>query len=420
MSAAPRTLATHRWTVHVLVAGAGLVAALLLRAPAVTVLVAPSALLVAAAIAWRPRRPAEIRLDVDGDRMLTGDRTTVRVTVVTSGPVAVDVPVSGPLTAAGPTSTLALPDGTGRVVLDVPLRAARWGAARIGPPVTRSWSPGGLAVATVTGTGADVRVLPRTPAAATLVRPRATHAAHGHQHSPSVGEGTEFADLRPFLPGDRARDVSPVTTARRGSPWVVRRHPERRTDVVLLLDAHDPTEVDAVFDAARAVARGHLQQRDRVGVTTMTGVLRWLPPGDGARHEHRIAAALVDARLSHSWVRPAVEQLPRRVLPPGALVLGISPGTDDRFATTAVELHRRGWDVAVLVVAPAAGLPTDTTDDPATAAARRLVALERRAVRDRLLGHGVSAVTWDPATPVDVGLGALRTIRRHRRAGRRA
>lgn len=439
--AAPSVGATARWQLHVAVAGIGIAAAILLRSAVLALLVTPSALLVATALAWRPGPSPRVSLVVRDARLVSDDRTTASVTVTAPvrTVVEVHVPVRGALAPTGPPAATATVGPATPLSLTVPLVAGRWGAASVGPVDVRWHSPAGLVEARALGGGRHpVHVLPRVPAATTLVRPRATHAAHGAQRSGDSGDGTEFADLRPFAPGDRARDVDPWASARRGGPWVVRRHPDRRTDVVLLLDAYDEHQLDDVLAAARSIARAHLRGRDRVGVTTMTGVLRWLPPGEGARHEHRIATALVDARLAHSWVRPAVEELPPRVLPAGALVLGITAGTDPRLADTAVELRRRGWDVAVVVLTPdphagttarpARGgdaMPAGATDgrrhrsDTGTAlpdaveeAARRLVALERRAVRDRLVARGVPTVGWDPTTPVDTALVRLRTWRR--------
>lgn len=422
----PLVRVTTRWHVHVLVAGMGLVAALLLRAPVVALLVAPSALLVASSLTWRPGPAPTIRLTVDRQRLLTDDdaEAVAEVEVGRRGAVAVRLPVEGQVVAATPTAVTVVAGRGEPVRLPVPLTARRWGAAAVGPVEVRWRSPGGLVEAVVHGGGRHpVKILPRTPPARVLVRPARTHVAHGAQRSRATGEGTEFAEVRPFAPGDRARDVSPLVSARRGAPWVVGRHPDRRTDVVLLLDAYDPAELDDVLAAARSLTRGYLQERDRVGVTTMTGVLRWLPPGDGPRHEHRIAEALVDARIAHSWVRPAVEELPPRVLPPGALVLGVTPGTDPRLAEVAIALRARGRDVAVLVLdppplgAPGAGWP-DPRDPVVDRAAARLLALQRRAVRDRLHLHGVAAVAWDPTTPVETALADLRTWRRRNRRQR--
>ena len=69
-----------------------------------------------------------------------------------------------------------------------------------------------------------------------LLRPLETQAFAGSQVARTRGEGIEFADLRPFMTGDRVRRVNWRATARRGEPWVNEIHPERSADVVLFLD----------------------------------------------------------------------------------------------------------------------------------------------------------------------------------------
>ena len=38
--------------------------------------------------------------------------------------------------------------------------------------------------------------------------------------------GEDFADLRPYVPGDRLRDLSWAASARSDEPWVVVHHPD--------------------------------------------------------------------------------------------------------------------------------------------------------------------------------------------------
>ena len=47
----------------------------------------------------------------------------------------------------------------------------------------------------------------------------------------------EFADLRPFMFGDRVRRINWRASARRGELWVNEQHPERNVDVVLFVDS---------------------------------------------------------------------------------------------------------------------------------------------------------------------------------------
>lgn len=431
----PRVTTTDAFRVHLVLAGTGLLAAVVLRLPLLVALVTPSALLVALALAWRPGPGPRVELQVDDERLLAGSSTTAHLAVTTPDGRAVQVVlrVRAPL-ATDDTTRWTLAPGRGvtwSAELDV--AAPRWGAGAVGPVEVRWTSTGGLRAARATHRGVPVRVLPGTPPARALVRPLRTHRGAGNQRADDRGSGTEFAHLRPFVPGDRARDTSPRTSARRGHPWVVTRHPERRTDVVLLLDATDADHLDDVLRAARQLARGYLAERDRVGVTTLAGVLRWVAPGDGRRHEHRIAEALLDARAGRTWARPAVEGLPPRALPPGALLLAVTPGSDPQMADVVIGLRARGRDVGVLVLdppAPTAAGPTRA--GPAGADERRpdrdaawveratlrLLALQRRAVLDRLHANGVAAVGWDPAEPVEVGVLALAAWRRRARVAR--
>lgn len=403
---------TPRLLVHVCLAVGGVVGAVVLRAPVLLVLASPSLGLLALDLAWRPDLRVRARLSCDAERLLEGTDLAITVELESSVAATVEVALPVPRTVVldEPASwTVTLPPGRA-VERRLSGTAARWGAVVVGPLSLRWTSPGGLFdVRRTVEDRTVVRVLPASVSPSELVRPVRTHQASGSRTSSARGGGTEFADLRPYAPGDRARDISWRVSARRGAPWLADRHPERRTDVILLLDAYEARHLGAVLRAARALAQGYLADRDRVGVTTLGGVMRWVEPGSGLRQEHRIADALLDSRIAHSFVSPDVAGLPPRALPPDALVIGLTPGTDPRLAEAAVGLRARGRDVVVLTLEPSLPAPGSGIDR----AVGRLVGLQRRAVRDRLHAGGVPAVAWDPAVPVDAALAELRHWRRH-------
>jgi uncharacterized protein (DUF58 family) len=66
-----------------------------------------------------------------------------------------------------------------------------------------------------------------------VLRPFRTQVFAGNQVAREKGEGIEFADMRPFAPGDRVRRVNWRASARRGELWVNEYHAERNGDVVL-------------------------------------------------------------------------------------------------------------------------------------------------------------------------------------------
>ena len=208
----------------------------------------------------------------------------------------------------------------------------------------------------------------------------------------------EFADLRPFVAGDRLRDVNWRVTARRGDLWVNQRHPDRNADVVLFLDAFDAAALDDAVRAASVLAHRYLQARDRVGLVSFGGTVRWLAAGAGTRQGYRLADALVESQVFENQADKSIDVLPGHVLPPSALVLALSPLVDERVVGALVELRRRGRDVAVIEVEPTRAR-SGATPGVEGDLAWRLWQLERRSVRDRLLEVGATVVGWPEAPP---------------------
>jgi uncharacterized protein (DUF58 family) len=114
-----------------------------------------------------------------------------------------------------------------------------------------------------------------------------------------IGEGQEFAELRPYAPGDRLRDLNWRATARHGKAFVNRHHPELSGEVVIAIDAFDDGSsgsAEALARAARAawaLAAIHLRASDRVGVVGLGGSVRWLPPAGGRRARYRLLETLL-------------------------------------------------------------------------------------------------------------------------------
>jgi uncharacterized protein (DUF58 family) len=213
-----------------------------------------------------------------------------------------------------------------------------------------------------------------------------------------TGGGIEFAELRPFVPGDVVRSIDWKTTARRGSPWVREHHPERNTDVVLFLDSFSDIwtgssmTVERAVRAAASIVRVYLERRDRVGLVSFGGVLRWLMPGMGIRQEYRMIEALLDTEVAVSYAWKGIEVIPTRTLPPRALVLAVTPLLDERSVGAIFDLRGRGFDVAVIDVSPIA--PDAVRDDPVDRLAHRIWVMEREKLRRDLRRVGISVAEW--------------------------
>jgi hypothetical protein len=197
------------------------------------------------------------------------------------------------LTGVAPTNaeplSWPLMDDSGQAEVQLSLRATRWGRH----PVAATWvqlrAPFGLLAWTgAVHTGPTLRVLPGTERLDRLLDPADSRAVWGAHRSRRIGDGHEFAELRPYQAGDRLRDLSWVATARHGRPFVNRHHPDLAGDVVIALDLLDDGSIggrEGLLRAARvawALASVHLRANDRVGLAGLSGSTRWLPPRAGS------------------------------------------------------------------------------------------------------------------------------------------
>ena len=116
--------------------------------------------------------------------------------------------------------------------------ATRWGSWEIGPIAWRLRDPGRFVVfEEVISDRLPVRVHPRPEELRRLVQPAVTRALSGSHKARVAAEGIEFAEARPVrgLRRPPGRQLG-VSQRERGEMWVNRRHPERNSDVVVLLD----------------------------------------------------------------------------------------------------------------------------------------------------------------------------------------
>ena len=168
----------------------------------------------------------------------------------------------------------------------------------------------------------------------------------------------EFADLRLFAPGDRVRSINWRASARRDELVVNERHPERNADVILFLDtfadarAGGRSTLDLAVRATATLAARYLERRDRVGLVSFGGVLRWLTPGMGSTQRYRIVDALLESEIVFNYAWKDVSVIPARVLPPQALVVAVTPLLDDRAVEALADLRARRYDLAIVEVSP--------------------------------------------------------------------
>jgi uncharacterized protein (DUF58 family) len=399
-----------------------LVAALAFRRAELVACAVPFALVLGAGLG-RSTPDVRVHVSVGAEHVLEGATVPVTVEVSTERPVdRVEVALRLPPGAEpeGDELPVALHlgwDDTREITTGI---RATWGSWAIGDVRVRARDRFGLVTweQRVDRTRL-LRAYPRPEELRRLVAPARTQAALGSEQARTRGEGLEFADTRPFVPGDRLRSVNWRASARLGELIVDQRHPDRNADVVLFLDSFSDAGpggrglVGPAVRAAATLAELYLRRRDRVGLVAFGGTLRWLEPAGGLIQHYRLVDALLETRVRFSYAWKDVNVIPARTLPPRALIVALTPLLDLRAIGALLDLRARGHDLAVIEVA--ADRWAEPGEHPSDDLARRIWDLRRAAVRARLQSLGVAVATWDDSAPLDPHLEGVRSFRRHAR-----
>jgi uncharacterized protein (DUF58 family) len=414
--------AAPRLTGYAALVAIALLAALALRQAELVALGAPFALVLAAGLT-RGEPRVRVHVHVGAEHVLEGAPVPLAVDVSSDRPVdRVEVDLALPPGATLEDGDLPLALHLGwddERRLEATLRTV-WGSWAVGDVRIRARDRWGLVwyEQRIDRTRL-LRTYPRPEELRRLVAPAQTQAALGTETARVRAEGLEFADTRPFVPGDRLRSVNWRASARRGELIVNQRHPDRNADVVLFLDSFTGLGpggrglVGPAVRAAATLAELYLRRRDRVGLVAFGGTLRWLEPGGGTRQHYRLVDALLETRVRFSYAWKDVNVIPARTLPPRALVVALTPLLDARAVGALLDLQARGHDLAVVEIA--ADRWVEPGDDELDHLAWRIWALRRTAVRARLHSLGVAVATWHDGQPLDPQLEGVTSFRRRAR-----
>jgi uncharacterized protein (DUF58 family) len=389
---------------------AGLLIAVTTRRAEFAAAARPALLLLAG---WRQDRPRTLRVSaaLAAGRMIEMDNGSVSVSVAGYGNHAVELRIrpADSIIPAGPghiRPDRAAAGRSGQAVagrVSVPFLATQWGSRPVGTLeiiVRDRWR---------LGEGRAMIALPRVncyplPAHQDVLAVLSRLPSRLGEHAARVpGEGTEFAGVREFVPGDRQRRINWPATTRRGSLQLNTFAAERSQQVVVLADATadvgnpGSTTLDLVHRGAAATTRAYLAAHDRVGFIAYRSQVSWVAPGAGRRQFHRIMEAMLAA--PGGWAAGAgMSRLPRAALPPGALIIVFSPLLDIRLVETLRDLRERGFTLLIVDVLNA--VPEGGTGRIA-GLARRIWRMEQQAIRFSLRELGIPVVHWDGEQSLD-------------------
>jgi uncharacterized protein (DUF58 family) len=421
-----RAFGTARLHSFVVLATIGLGAALATGRPELAGLAAPFAVALVAGVAAARPPQIDVAIASDTERVIEGDTATITLTLVSDRdvePVEVmlDLPPGVELIdpPGVPAWAVSLRASEPRL-LTATVVARAWGRHAVGRAALRVRPELGLlAWQWNVQSASALRVLPDAGTLRRIVRPFETRNDSGHQVARSRGEGIEFADVRPFRPGDRAGRVNWRVSARRGETYVNDQHPERNADAVLLLDtfADTPAGGSATLDravrAACSLTTAMLRARDRVGIVSLGGSTDWVTPGMGERARWVIVEHLLASTARWTEAERSLRWLPPAVLPPRALVVVLSPLVDERVLRAIVDVRRRGFDVTDVA------LEQSLQPVGAPSPARRLWVMEREARRHTLEAVGVRVATFGDSDPLPFVVAELDRARIRVGTGRR-
>lgn len=416
---------TPKLGAYVALTALGLLGALVFARPELAVLAAPFGLILAVAMAIA--RPPDVRvsLELDRDRVLEDEEVTLGIELYARDAASrlellVDVPPWLEVVAGRNPIAIQLETGEERR-LELRLRCARWGGFTIRDVHLRARDAAGLTTwERAVEQRLPLRVYPRPEALRELVRPLETQVFAGNRVARQKGEGLEFADLRPFVTGDRIRRINWRASARRGELWVSELYAERNADVIVFLDSFAEARkgrsgtLDQAICAAASLTERYLALKDRVGLVNFGGVLNWLQPGTGQVQLYRIVEALLNTEVTLSYAWKEIDVLPRRTLPPKALIIALTPLLDDRAVGALLDLRARGFDLVIVEVSPLpfAVAPRGESGELAF----QLWQLRREARRLEYERAGAPVVEWRDGEPLTAVLEGVSAFRRHARA----
>ncbi|NLE98623.1 MAG: DUF58 domain-containing protein [Propionibacterium sp.] len=299
----------------------------------------------------------------------------------------------------------------------------RWGRYRLAPPVVAVTDASGAWRDVVEGDEVVLTVRPdvqRLQGGTGVTRPVGISGIH---RSRDRGDGTDLADIREFVPGDRLKRINWRVSSRTGSLHVNSMFVERDTDVLIVVDTlteyssglrEASTSLDQIARALTAITAHYVAFGDRVAIHDLGGRIRSLRGGSGPRQAQAVLSALA---LTD---RGGQEERTFRRVPHvggGTLVFFLSPLLDAPVRDELVRVRQLGGEVVGVDTLPeelgrTAGIK-DYRPDTFLGEAWVLRRLERDDALARMQELGIPVTPWR-------GPGSLASVLRAMEAARSA
>ncbi|MEN6626019.1 MAG: DUF58 domain-containing protein [Candidatus Sumerlaeia bacterium] len=173
----------------------------------------------------------------------------------------------------------------------------------------------------------------------------------GEYHSVFKGQGIEFEEVRPYIPGDEIRSIDWNVTARAGAPHVKRFREEREQTVFFVVDLSGSCQFgsrgsfksEMAAEICAVLALAAIANNDRTGLLLATDRPEIVvPPRKGRRHVLRLVREVLayEPAGRGTDLGKALDHL-RLVLPRRAVVFLISDFLADGYERALATVGRR-------------------------------------------------------------------------------
>ena len=126
----------------------------------------------------------------------------------------------------------------------------------------------------------------------------------GDYHSTFKGQGVEFDEVRPYVPGDDVRTIDWNVTARTGQPFIKRFSEERELTVPFLVDISGSqtygsvsrSKAELAAEVTALLALTAIKNQDKIGLILFSDkIVKYIPPRKGRQPVMRIVREVLAA-----------------------------------------------------------------------------------------------------------------------------
>ena len=126
----------------------------------------------------------------------------------------------------------------------------------------------------------------------------------GDYHSTFKGQGVEFDEVRPYVPGDDVRTIDWNVTARTGQPFIKRFSEERELTVLFLVDISGSqtygsvsrSKAELAAEVTALLALTAIKNQDKIGLVLFSDkIVKYIPPRKGRDSVMRLVREVLAA-----------------------------------------------------------------------------------------------------------------------------